>query len=85
MLCSCVCPFFSPGLLSSEEQTARQAKYISKLAADAAPKPVGALGHTSEAEVREHFIALQGNVGGANRWDAKQDNTRVDVDESEWD
>jgi hypothetical protein len=52
---------------------------------DAAPKPVGALGHTDAEQVRQHFVALQGNVGGANRWDARVDNTKVDVDESEWD
>ena len=63
----------------------RQQKYASKLAADAAPKPVGALGHTSEAEVRDHFLSLQANVGAGNRWDARVDSSRVDVDESEWD
>lgn len=66
-----------------EEITERQAKYQSKLAADAAPKPVGALGHTDAAQVREHFIALQGNVGGANRWDAKVDNSREDVGQAQ--
>lgn len=68
-----------------EELTERQIKYASKLAADSAPKAVGALGHTSAEEVRDHFVRLAGNVGGANRWDAKVDNSRVDVDEDEWD
>jgi len=68
-----------------EEATDREKRYASKLAAEAAPKPVGVLGHTSNEEVREHFRSLVGNVGGANRWDAKQDNSRVDVDDSEWD
>jgi len=68
-----------------EELTERQQRYNAHLAKQAAPKPVGALGHTSEEEVRQHFLALQNCVGGANRWDAKIDNSKVDVDESEWD
>lgn len=69
----------------SEELTERQLRYAAKLAADAAPKPVGALGHTSAEEVKQHFLALQGHVAGGSRFDARQDNSRVDVDESEWD
>jgi hypothetical protein len=65
--------------------TERQLKYASKLAADAAPKVKGVLGHSSNEEVRQHFVALSSCVGGANRWDAKQDNSAIDVDEDEWD
>ena len=68
-----------------EEMTEKQLKYAAKLAADSAPKAVGALGHTSAEEVKQHFLGLQANVAGGSRFDARVDNSRVDVDESEWD
>lgn len=66
-----------------EEMTDRQKRYSEQISRSAVPEAKGVLG--TQDQVSSHFRALASTASGANRWDAKVDNSQVDVDESEWD
>jgi len=67
-----------------EEMTERQKRYQEHLLAQQKAKPKGILGHESASEVRDHFRGIAKALPGGNRWDAKVDDSKVDVDENEW-
>jgi len=69
-----------------EELTDRQQKYISmKQKEFQEDKPKGFLGHSSQAEVEQHYIDKMNRVGVEGRWTIKSDRVLDDVSDSEWD
>jgi hypothetical protein len=70
-------------LAPPEEMTDRQKRYSEQVSRAAAPQTKGVLG--TQEQVSSHFRALAATASSSNRWDAKVDNSQVDVDESEWD
>jgi len=68
----------------SEELTERQLRYREQLAKKDKPKVTGATGHSSAAEVQDHFKEVANTMPKRNRWDADQEESQ-DVDEEEWD
>ncbi len=70
-----------------EELTEAQKKYQNNLEAMAKAKEQqikGATGHTNSQQVQKYFSAVATTMPTKNRWDAAVDNSRTDVDDSEW-